>query len=122
VASDYAQSATRSQELAAKNLPKQSDAMIASLSGAITQVVDAVSGSMKSIYGPIHEDARQSAEQGTPPMAPWYGDPTAMDFSDPTDGLINEGISDPAASGNLDGLILPGDDEPFGIPGLKVEG
>lgn len=121
VVTDMASASTRSQELAARNLPKQSDAMISSLSGAITQVVDAVKGSMLSVYGPPPTTTTEDPLGGTPPGVPFYANAGSEDYSDPTDGLMNEGMTDPAAGDALGNLIADGDDSPFGIPGLKID-
>ena len=42
-----------------------------------------------------------------------------MGYADPTDKVNVEGIVDPQIDVSPDGLVL--DDEPFGVPGLKVQ-
>jgi hypothetical protein len=121
VTTDMAAAATRSQELAARNAPKQADAMISSLSGAISEVVDAVKGSMLSVYGPVHQSAGEDPVSGTPPLTPFYAAEGYGDYSDPTDHFMNDGMTDPAAGEALGNLIMDGDDSPFGIAGLKID-
>lgn len=115
-----ADAATRNSELAAKNLPKQTDAMISSLASAVRDVSTAVSASVSAVYAPAMAQKVEDANQQNDLPTPWYAHPGSNDFSDPTDGLVNEGMTDPSVGAAAGNLIIDGDDEPFGIPGLKV--
>ena len=116
----YAEYVTKSAEKMTRDVPKMADKMLDSLTRSISDVTKGTSDAMQAIYGPVRvEEQRQTAEFDDLPT-PWYTQEGAMDFTDPTDDLlVSDPVEYPEGGGNL---IVDGDDEPFGIPGLKVGG
>ena len=117
---EYAEYALKNAADTARNAPRYADKMLDSLASGIKDVTEGVTRSMQAIYGPVqHQEQQASAEKGDI-ATPWYGAEGSLDHSDPTDQLL---IADPTEypEGGSN-LILDGDDEPFGIPGLKVGG
>jgi hypothetical protein len=52
-------------------------------------------------------------------ITPWYGEEGSLDTLDPTDALlVADPVEYPEGGSNL---IMDGDDEPFGVPGLKLD-
>jgi hypothetical protein len=117
---NYSDYTLKHAEKMTRDVPKMADKMLDSLARAIGDVTKGTSDAMQAIYGPVRmEEQRQTAEFDDLPT-PWYAAEGSMDFSDPTDQLlVQDPVEYPEGGSNL---IMDGDDEPFGIPGLKVGG
>jgi type II secretory pathway pseudopilin PulG len=116
----YSEYTLKSAEKMTRDLPKMSEKMLDSLARGISEVTKGTSDAMQAIYGPVRvTEQAQTAELGDLPT-PWYAEEGALDTSDPTDRwLVSDPTEYPEGGSNL---IMDGDDEPFGIPGLKVGG
>jgi len=114
----YMEHVTKSAEKMTRDVPKMADKMLDSLARGIADVTKGTSDAMQAIYGPVRvETERASMEQDDLPT-PWYTEEGALDFTDPTDGLlVTDPVEYPEGGNNL---IVDGDENPFGIPGLKV--
>jgi len=117
---NYSEYALKNAEKMTRDVPKMADKMLDSLARSISDVTKGTSDAMQAIYGPVRmEQQQQTAEMGDLPT-PWYTEEGAMDFGDPTDEfLVADPVEYPEGGNNL---ILDGDEEPFGIPGLKLGG
>lgn len=103
----------------ARNQAKYADKMVETLSQAVREVTEGLSEGMSAVYGPARAAEAAADAQDGDIATPWYTREGALDLSDPTDGLIvADPVEYPEGGGNL---IMDGDDEPFGIPGLGVE-
>jgi len=118
ISREYADAAMNASKLAATAHTKQASALVDALATATEKTITSVASSMNAVYGPAVVDRTAAEGSGADPMAPWYTQEGSMDFSDPTDAMNVEGIVDPTMDVTPDGLVM--DDEPFGIPGLKV--
>lgn len=116
---NYTEYVQKSAEKMTRDVPKMSEKMLDTLAKGIADVQRGTSDAMQALYGPVRlQEQAMSMEQDDLPT-PWYGDPGAMDYRDPTDGLlVSDPVEYPEGGGNL---IMEGDDEPFGIPGLKLD-
>ena len=114
----YSEYTMKSAEKMTRDLPKMSEKMLDSLARGIQDVTRGTSEAMQAIYGPVRMETEQSQAVMGDIITPWYGEEGSLDESDPTDRFL---VSDPTEypeGGN--NLIMDGDDEPFGIPGLKI--
>ena len=123
IAADQAKSAAD----ASRSSSRYAEKMLDSLSTSTVAVVESIRDSMHTLYGPQTTSAEATTDQaygGTKPLQTFYSTEGSEDYTDPTDMFLNEslvgGMSDGAAQapGNL---IMDDDDNPFGIPGLKID-
>ena len=124
VSKEYADAAIKLSADTARNGPKYADKMLETLSRTMQEVTRANSDAMTTMYAPMQrESAPMESDLGDLPT-PWYAEEGAMDYSDPTDAyMVADPTEYPDAGGGLDGALVYGDDEePFGVPGLKVTG
>lgn len=120
VSREYSEQALKIAADTARNQPKYAEKMLDSLTRSISEVTKGSADAMTALYGPIrHEEQQATAEMGDI-ITPWYGAEGSMDPSDPTDAYLVADPTEYPEGGN--NLIMDGDDEPFGIPGLKVNG
>ena len=118
VSREYSEQALKIAADTARNQPKYADKMLESLTRSISEVTKGSADAMTALYGPIrHEEAQASAENGDI-ITPWYGAEGSMSTVDPTDMYLVADPTEYPEGGN--NLIIDGDDEPFGVPGLKV--
>ena len=112
---------------ASRSSSRYAEKMLDSLSTSTVAVVESIRDSMHTLYGPQTTSAEATTDQaygGTKPLQTFYSTEGSEDYTDPTDMFLNEslvgGMSDGAAQapGNL---IMDDDDDPFGIPGLKID-
>jgi hypothetical protein len=124
VSKEYADQALKMAADTARNQPKYADKMLDSLARGIGDVTRGTAEAMQAIYGPVRIEERQQTAEYDDLPTPWYTKEGAMDFTDPTDEyLVSDPTEYPEGGGGMDGsLISDGDDEPFGVPGLKVNG
>ena len=118
ISREYADTALNTSKLAAAAHTKQANSMIESLSLATQATIEGVAKSMNAVYGPAVVDRTAAEGSGAEPLSPWYTKEGSMDYSDPTDTMNVEGLMGPEQNDTHDGLVL--DDEPFGVPGLKI--
>jgi len=118
ISREYADTAISTQKSAAAAHAKQASGLIEALAGATEKTITSVASSMNAIYGPAVVDRTAAEGSGAEPLSPWYTKEGSMDYSDPTDTMNVEGLMGPEQNDTHDGLVL--DDEPFGVPGLKI--
>ena len=124
VSKEYANAAMKQASDAARLQPKYADKMLESLARGITDVTRGTAEAMKAIYGPVQQAESATSTDYTDLPTPWYAHEGALDDTDPTDRyLVQDPVERPDNLGGLGGaLLMDGDDEPFGIPGLVVGG
>jgi hypothetical protein len=118
VSKDYADHALGTAADAVRDHPNNVQKMMDSLSAGIRQANESNAAAMVTLYGPSTVQAAQMEGSQGDILTPWYAEEGALDMSDPTDRLL---VADPVEypeGGN--NLIVDGDEEPFGIPGLKL--
>lgn len=120
VSREYSEQALKIAADTARNQPKYADKMLESLARGITDVTRGTADAMQAIYGPVQRAETNASAEFDDLPTPWYAAEGAMDPSDPTDHLLVADPTEYPEGGN--NLIMEGDDEPFGIPGLKVGG
>lgn len=102
----------------ARNQAKYADKMVETLSQSVREVTEGLSQGMSAVYGPPQKQMEAALQEDGDIATPWYSREGALDLTDPTDGLIvADPVEYPEGGSNL---IMDDDDEPFGIPGLKV--
>jgi hypothetical protein len=122
VSKEYADQALKIAADTARLQPKYAEKMLDALARSVTDVTKSSSDAMQAIYGPVRMEQQQASVEHDDLPTPWYAEEGAMDYSDPTDSLL---VADPVEyadnGGGLDGaLLMDGDEEPFGVPGLKA--
>ena len=116
----YMEHVTKSAEKMTRDVPKMADKMLDSLARGIADVTKGTSEAMQAIYGPVRVEEQRTTTYHDDLPTPWYAEEGSLDLTDPTDGLlVSDPVEYPAGGSNL---IHDGDDEPFGIPGLRVGG
>jgi hypothetical protein len=119
ISTNYSDYTLKSAEKMTRDVPKMAEKMLDSLARGIADVTRGTSEAMQAIYGPVRVETEQAQAAMGDIITPWYGEEGSLDTLDPTDALlVADPVEHPEGGSNL---IMDGDDEPFGVPGLKLD-